>query len=409
MPALLIIFWGCQPQPRVPENLKPDENLTVVSNVLALADMNAVGFEWDRVTDPHVAGFLIYRGEPGNKLDRVGAVGNRYATHYVDAQNLLPGRDYLYRISLYTADGRESIPTKNVAVKTRPLPPPVSFVQSVPGLPRMSKIIFRPHPDDRVNGYLFERRTAKQPEWKNVGKLEGRLHAEFFDTGLEDNMEYEYRVIARTSAGLLTAPSDIVITATKPLPPAPAGLSATTDLPKSIKLNWNRLPNDQNGSYRLYSSRYEKLGYSVIATLKNVASATEKLPEDGATRFYKLSYVDKDGLESLLPDAPVRGQTLERPEAPRITKLAYENGRVTLQWEAADKRSERFTVRRVTVAGLITKDEKQFSAKGALSYTDTTAKPGLSYQYTVEAIDTHGIVSQPSDSARITIDATGTR
>lgn len=404
-----MIFWGCQPQPKVPENLKTDENLTVVSNVLAIAEINSVGFEWDRVTDPHVAGFLIYRGEPGNKLDRIGAVGNRFATHYVDTKNLLPGRDYLYRISLYTVDGRESVPSDNVTVKTRPLPPPVSFVQSVPGLPRMSKIIFRPHPNERIGGYIFERRTAKAPQWRVVGKLEGRLHAEFFDTGLEDNTEYEYRVIARTFDGLETEPSDIVITVTKPLPPAPTGLTATTDQPKTITLTWNRLNADENGSYRLYASRYEKIGYSVIATLKNTNGATEKLSEDGAVRFYKLSYMDKDGLESLLPDTPVRGQTLGRPEAPRITKLAYENGRIALEWEAGDARNQRFTVRRVTVSGLISKDEKLFAVASGQKHTDTQAQPGVTYQYAVEGIDAHGIASRPSDSARITIDATGTR
>lgn len=404
-----MIFWGCQPQPRVPENLKSDENLTKVSNVLALADMNAVGFEWDRVTDPHVAGFLIYRGEPGGKLDRVGAVGNRFSTHYVDTQNLLPGRDYLYRISLYTVDGRESIPSANVAVKTRPLPPAISFVQSVPGLPRMSKIIFRPHPDERITGYVFERRTAKAPQWRTIGKLQGRLHAEFFDTGLEDGMEYEYRIIAHTHDGLQTEPSDIVITVTKPLPPAPANLNATQDKPKSITLSWERLSNDDNGTYRLYASRYEKLGYSAIADIKKANAATEKLNEDGAVRYYKISYIDKDGLESLLPEAAVRGQTLAKPAAPRIVKLVYENKKITLDWEAGDARNQTFTVRRVTVAGLIAKDEKVFKAQKQLSLTDSQVKPGITYQYTIEGIDEHGIASHPSDSARITIDASGTR
>ena len=306
----MTLFWGCALQPKVPDELRRDDSLGAVQNILAISDRNAIAFEWDNIDDPLIAGFLIYRGEPSTNLTRIGNTKTRFNTHFVDSKELQQSHQYVYRISYYTTDNRESSLSENIVVSTQALPAPISFIASVSGLPRMSKIIFRPHPSERVSGYRVERRTGKA-EWQSVGKLEGRLNGEYIDEKLNDNTEYEYRVIALTHDGLQTRPSDIVITATKKLPNEVKGLSASTTLNDKIELKWTRLVNDQSGVYRVYASKFAKLGFSVITTVKARGTATETGLGAGKERYYKVTFVDADGLESPLAATAIRGATAQ--------------------------------------------------------------------------------------------------
>ena len=400
-----MLFWGCA-QPQIPSDLTRDDELGTLGEVLTLADMNAVAFEWQRLDDPIVAGYLLYRGGPEGNLTRIGGVPNRFATHYTDDDGLIPGLPYIYRLSYYTTDGRESRPTPNVSVRTLPAPPPVSFVQSVPGLPRMGKLVFRPHPSERISHYTIERRDLKDRNWRQVGRLQGRLHAEYIDTGLADEMEYEYRIIAHTHDGIATAPSDIVITATRALPPTPTGLEASTDQPRTIQIRWDRLADDEAGRYRLYASSRYRSGFNRIAELEAVSGATETLKEDGHERFYKITFVDRDGLESPLAERPVRGQTLQKPKAPALKALLYQGQSVEIRWENRDERVVSYEVQRHRVSGPLLRDETIWRVNET-SYTDQSTQAGTAYQYRVIGIDEHGIRSEPSEHMRITVEASG--
>jgi fibronectin type 3 domain-containing protein len=300
----------------VPSDLIRDEKLAVVVSVLPMSDRNAIALEWEAIDDPNITAFLIYRGEPGLNLTRIGVTMNRFTTHYLDTTQLQDAYQYVYRVSYFTKDGRESVASANIAASTLNKLEPISWIQGVSRLPRMGKIIFRPHQNERVNGYIIERRDKQHPEWKTAGTLRGRLHAEFIDVGLEDNTEYEYRVIARSFDGLKSEPSAIVITATKQLPKAVTALTASVDRRGVIMLKWRRLPNDSAGFYRIYASDSQTRGFDAIAELKATNSAKETIDKDGTVRFYKITYVDEDGLESPISDKAVQGATLP-PELER--------------------------------------------------------------------------------------------
>ncbi|MDR0746788.1 MAG: hypothetical protein LBE89_02720 [Helicobacteraceae bacterium] len=297
-------------QPKAPAERKFDVGLERVSEALPMSDRNAVALEWKEIDDPQIAGFIIYRGEPGTKLTEVGVTGSRFNTHYVDTNGLLEGRQYIYRISSFTADGRESDPSLNVTANTISKLEPVGIAAGVSNLPKTAKLIFRPHPNERVNGYRIERRDKRNSAWKTVGTLKGRLNAEFIDTPLEDATEYEYRVIVVSHDNLESLPSETVRVTTKQRPPTVGGLTATTDISGAIKISWTRLPNDAKGFYRLYASSRESGGYGVIDEIRAVGSAVERFEMGEIERFYKVTFVDRDGLESSLQDQGVRGAAL---------------------------------------------------------------------------------------------------
>ncbi|MDR2033445.1 MAG: hypothetical protein LBP89_02300 [Helicobacteraceae bacterium] len=305
------IFLGCNPQPKVPDTLKTDPKLKAIARLDVMPDRSAIGLEWEGLDDYNIAGYLIYRAAPNAKLTRIGATANRFSNHYID-DDIEQDRQYIYSVSYYTKDGRESRQFV-IPASTLPLPEPVSWVSSGNILPRKAKIIFRPHSNERINGYIIERRDKKQTTWRVVGKLEGRLHAEYIDENLDDGAEYEYRIIAVSFDDLKSRPSEIVITATKPLPPQVTGLSASTGLRGKIELKWRRVKDDAGGTYRIYASNSADGGFSQIAEL-TANLATETINADGAERFYKITFVDYDGLESPLSAKAVRGATLPPPK-----------------------------------------------------------------------------------------------
>jgi fibronectin type 3 domain-containing protein len=309
------LLLACNQQPKIPSELKTDSKLKAPPRLEALGDRTAIGLEWEGIDDYNVVGYIVYRSEAGSPLTRLGATYNRFGNHYLD-DKVTQGRQYIYVVSYYTKDGRESARSAAIGASTLPMPEPISWLAGGNILPRKAKIIFRPHSNERISGYIIERRDGKKGDWRVAGKLEGRLHAEFVDEKLADGAEYEYRIVAVSFDDLRSRPSEIVITATKPLPPIVTGLSATTKLKGKIDVKWNRAKEDAGGTYRLYASNSDSGGFSQIAEVKPAAGASETIDKEGAERFYKITFVDPDGLESPLQQKAVKGAT-PAPIAPK--------------------------------------------------------------------------------------------
>jgi len=241
--ALILLISGCsQNSLNTPKAPLVDNTLEAVdsSSIRSIADINAVAFEWRKVDDPRVVGYHFYRAntqKDGTKLKLIDTIENKYTTHYVD-RNLKPNTKYIYKISSATEGKSESRTTNDYVVTTLPKMEGVSFIQAISNLPRQIKIIWRPHSNERVKSYVIQRSSPETMEWSRIGKVDGRLEAEYIDIDLDDNVIYNYRVIARTFDKITTVPSEIVKAQTKPLPQGILGLKATKEEPRKIVLNW---------------------------------------------------------------------------------------------------------------------------------------------------------------------------
>ena len=65
-------------------------------------------------------------------------------------KDLEPNTKYAYQISAKAADGSESRTTEAYITQTLPRIVPVSFAQAVSELPNRVKLLWRPHPDKRI-------------------------------------------------------------------------------------------------------------------------------------------------------------------------------------------------------------------------------------------------------------------
>jgi len=398
---LILFVSGCAKRPGVAQKPKIDPSLPKVEQIRVIADITSVAFEWDPVYSDRVEGYYLYRGSSYSKLKRVAVIEDRFSTHYVD-KDLKPNTLYFYRMSTYDKEGRESVPSDVVRVKTLPLIESVSFIEAISHLPRRVKIIWRPHPNSRVKEYIIERSEQDDPKWKEIAVVKNRLQAEYIDKDLKDNHIYFYRIRVRTFDGIVSSPSKVVKAFTKPRPKMVKGLKATKDLPKKIIISWEPNPEKDIDHYNVYRSPFS-YGFVIVHAKVKGTKYVDLIGEDGVKKFYKVTAVDKDGLESFKQDVPVMGSTLPKPQPPIIVSTNINDQAVVIKWKASDDRAVKYMVIKEEKQGIL--DKKVYKYKNILttSFVDRSIVPGVKYEYRVYAIDKYQIISKPSEPVEVII------
>ncbi len=387
---MMLSGCGLQPQPSKP---KIDLSLPTVTKIRTLSDIKSIALEWTPVYDERIEGYYLYRGQ-GSKLKRIAKIEDRYRSHYLD-KNLKPDTIYEYRLSTYDKMGKESKASPVAKAKTLPIPESVSFLEAIDHLPREVKLIWRPHPFQRVEWYIIERSEPNNEKWQQRAILKGRLNAEYIDKDLKDNHIYYYRVRVKTCDGILSKPSKVVKANTKPRPSVVRGLAATKNLPKKIIVQWQPNPEPDIDHYNVYKSIFE-IGPYIVAAKTKRTEYVDLIDEDGAKRYYKVTAVDSDGLESFKQDVPAVGQTLPKPLPPVIDEQRFENGTLYLRWESPDGRAVKYIVKKIEKKGFLKENVYTFTNIQSTTFTDAGLKPGVKYIYTVIAVDKYGIQSKPS-------------
>lgn len=395
--ALIFLISGCQKNLFTPKEPTIDKNLPVVSEVKYISDMTEIAFEWTSVKSERVQGYYIYRSNPEAKdkqLKRIATIDDRYASHYVD-DKLQPETVYYYTFSTFTKEDAESLASKKYSVKTRPLIESVSFIKAISNLPNRVKLIWRPHPHERIAGYIVEKNEIKSLKWKKIKEVRGRLNAEYIDKDIKNSNVYRYRVKVKTYDGIVSKPSEVVEARAKPLPLEVSGLRATNDIYRKIELNWMANNEKDIIYYKVYRAMTPYLFYNYLAKTKDT-KFEDLLDGDGVARYYKITVVDKDGLESAKQQNPVMGSTLGKPKSPIIKRANISKEGATLEWADADDRAVSYVVVRKSKDGWKTKEDifKKIKEK---RFFDSGIMPGEKYTYEVFSVDRYGIESKPSE------------
>ncbi|WP_314703120.1 hypothetical protein [Campylobacter rectus] len=394
--SLAIVMSGCVSS-SAPTQI--NANLPTIQNLKTISDMTEVGFEWTPTPTSNVAGYYLYRSNPNEnngKMKVVADIKDRFASHYVDA-NLAPETTYSYEMRTYSENKQISDAGVVISATTKPLIDSVPFVRALTNLPERVKLIWRPHPDLRVASYLVEKADISKENWRQIAEIKGRLNAEFIDNDVKSGRSYKYRVFVKTNNGTVSKPSQIIDSTTKQLPSEVINAQATKNAPKKIILTWDSVASDDFGYYKIYSTSNKFLPYTYL--IKTTSNSYEDLiNENGATRYYKITIVDKDGLESKKPGEPVVGMTLAAIEAPVISSIVGDSTAVKLTWDAPEK-AQSFTVIREGGGS-----EQKFTNITGNEFVDNSVAYGQKYSYKVIAVDEYGINSDASAKAEIAIE-----
>lgn len=399
---LILFVSGCQNISPNPPRIIIDPNMPTVTGIKTLSGMTKVALEWEPIYQNSINGYYIYRSDPlkqNGKLHRIATIKDRYVSHYVDTK-LIPGTVYYYRMSTFSNNNRESRPSEVIKTKTMQLLSSVPYIDAISGLPHMIKLIWRPHPNPSVTSYIIQRNSLTDLKWKTIATVKGRLNAEYIDKDLPDNKSYRYRVEVKTCSGIISTPSKIVEGSTKPLPPIVSGLRATRNLPKRIEISWNFSPKKDISYYNVYRANTPYIFYTYLA--KTADNKFDDLIEkNGVARYYKVTAVDNEGLESPKQQNPVMGTTLPPPPPPVLRNVSMVGSSVEIVWNRGSSRDVKYSVVKKIGSGFSEKTIKFINISGN-SYIDSNIIPGKEYRYSVIAIDKFGIASKPTHE--ITID-----
>ena len=403
--VLILTFSGCVgTSPKPSEVPVIDDTLPVVelTQVGVFVDMKAVGFEWNSIKDPRVQGIYIYKqtmAEEESEYRFYHAIENRFVTHYVD-EDVKPQSKYAYYFKTFTKES-ESKQSKEVPVDTLPILDSVSWLHVVQDMPRSAKIIWRPHTNQIVKKYIIERKTLEEDKWIRLDTIEGRLHAEYIDTKLKDNFVYKYRIKVVTYNNIISKPSKELKVITKALPNPVNLINATINLAKQIRVNWKSASIKDFSHYNIYRADSIDGRYKHIRKTK-ATEFLDNFDEDGEDHFYRVSIVDKDGLESKHETASIHGKTLSKPITPSFVEVMMIGDDLEITWRSTDPRVKSYVVNKIRKKGWLDSTHEEFVGIKGTTFVDTAVEPGTTYFYEVYSVDAFAIRSEPSIEVKYT-------
>ncbi len=400
--TFLILASGCSnPLASLNSPTSPTVNQSVstvnYSSIKSLPDMTSIGFEWQKVDDPRVVGYNFYRTEISKgetTLKLISKIDSKHATHYVD-KGLEPKTKYAYQISARLSDGSESPTTEAYIAETLPRIKPVAFAQAVSNLPNKVKLLWEPHPDQRVSYYRVEKYNTLVNEWVYLANVNQRLSAEYIDTGLKNATAHKYRVKAFTFDDVEAAPTKVLEATTKPAPKPVTGVKASNNIPKKVFLTWSASVTSDVVQYEIHRSNYESLGYSKIATVQAL-EYTDEVGADGKTYYYKIIPIDKDGLEGDFDYKATKGESLGKPTKPTLSQVSLQGGVANINWSSVP-RAVSYIVNKKTKQNFFQYKSTKFENITGTSFQDGETSSGVDYRYTVQAVDEFGIASEESN------------
>ncbi len=406
---LLLLVSGCSTKNLTdPAKPKIDETLEVIdsNSIRTISGVNSIAFEWQKVDDSRIIGYNLYRAnlsEETTKLKHIDFIKNRYSSHFLDA-NLTPNTKYAYTFSSATVNDIESRPTKTFQVTTLPRPEAIAFIQAISNLPRQIKVIWRPHSNESIQYYKIFRSTPQDSDWEKLETLDGRLQAEYIDTRLKDNVVYLYKVIAYTFDDIPSEESQIVKAQTKALPAGVQNLTATNNQPRKITLNWQSSASLDAVKYVIYRNNTPNGSFDEIKKLNsNIFTFEDFINEDGKTYFYKVTTIDKDGLESSDSINPVMGITLTKLNKPILTLAQIQGEKAILNWQPGDNRAVHYNIYKTIKDSFFKTRNQKYTNITDLRFEDKDIVRGVEYKYSVESVDEYGIVSERTNETLLVL------
>ena len=156
--------------------------------------------------------------------------------------------------------------------------------------------------------------------------------------------------------------------------------------------------------YEIYRSLIKSFGFIKIKEVNsNTLNFVDQIDDDGKEYFYKVISVDKDNLKSSSKADAVKGRTLNKPEKPTITLAQIQGTKAIINWNAGDNRAISYNVYKKAMINFFESKTEKFTDIKELRFEDNNIVAGVEYQYSIQANDTYGLISDKTDEASLII------
>lgn len=383
---LALIISGCSST--ISSLDRHNKNLPQVKNIKTISDVSSIAFEWDVINNPNIKGYVLYR-DSGDGFKEVAYIKNSIVTHYVDTM-LTPESNYSYYFHTLSKDEYSS-KSEIIKAKTSFIDP-VESVYASNDYPKKVKLLWSVHINPSISHYLVQRK--EENEFKTIAIVNNRLLVEYVDNDLNDESNYEYRIIAVDFIGNLSRPSKIVIAKTKNKPLVSSNIQATNNLPLNIVITWDLVNDAKN--YKIYRSNTSDGAYNAIGTTSKT-QFSDNIGTPNTSYYYKVSSIDSTDIESKLSRF-AKGSTRSLPKTPKITKGYVDQKEAKIEWQGTNDAKHYVVYRKSGFFGETTK----FKINDT-SFVDKDMRVGKEYTYYVVSVDEFDLESSQSEEVALSI------
>ena len=372
-----------------------------VYNLVTFAEEDQVKVSWEYENQDNVSEFHLYRryGE-----DEWSALASQSETEFV-ATELKPYVPIQFRVVVEDVDALLSTETESEQLTS---PAEIELELSADNQLRQVHLSWDAQHD--IDGYTLQRRQSAEQSWAEVRKLRGADTVSYVDKkGLEDGLDYEYRLLAVDDKLELGA-SNTITGHTKDLPPAPLEVSAESGLVAEVQVRWQPQDDEDVGGYTIY--RVEDGELKKLATVKGYDSA-EYLDdgsafdplEHGSEYSYAVAAYNTYRVEGERSEL-VTGSTKQLPTPVTGVEAQQEQGVVSLSWNANPEQDiDHYVVARSSRSNCSSFSTVARVPASAVEFQDEDTRPESSYCYRVMAVDADSLQGGHSSVVEISVPA----
>ena len=241
--------------------------------------------------------------------------------------------------------------------------------------------------------YNVYRKDASNTRWVVIGTVTGTSYT---DKTVKAGVTYTYTVRGVSADGKTLSPgynkTGVSATAPKNTAPANVTLGSAKAVNGGIQVTWQKAANA--AKYNVYRKDAANTVWRVIATVSGT-SYTDKTAKAGVTYSYTVRGVGSDG-KTLSPGYNKTGVSATAPKntAPANVTLGSAkavSGGIQVTWQKAAN-AAKYNVYRKDAANTVW---RVIATVSGTSYTDKTAKAGVTYSYTVRGVGSDGKTLSP--------------
>jgi fibronectin type 3 domain-containing protein len=228
-------------------------------------------------------------------------------------------------------------------------------------------------------GYYIYRNNSTTP-------IATTLYTYYQDSGLQNYTQYNYQVVAFDLGGNKAPPLSFSITTKNSLAPnPPTNLSGTSTAPTKVSLTWTAPTGTPITSYSILMGTSAG-SLAQVATAAGTATSGNVSNLTPGTLYYFQVEATASGKTSG-PSNTASVQTMNGPSAPAgLTATASSAQKIALSWQAS---TGPLAIRSYNVSrGATAANLAPLGVTKGTTYSDSTANPGTTYYYAVQAVDT---------------------